>query len=147
MHIRCFSGCSMKFYVISTLIILLSTDITTPAFADANENNYGYSPIYDLCIKYADVYTSRVLMCNEAESEYQDWRLNTAYRSLIEILSPVSLNKLRQEERAWIKKRKFTCALPKDAGSIAVIDSSSCFLDETAKQAEKLENLLKENKK
>lgn len=130
-------------YLLETCLILMLSGITTPAFADNDKKTPGYSQVFNICLDNSEGITSRMMDCTGAEQEYQDWRLNTAYQVLMKTLSLEKQKKRKQEERDWIKKRESTCAQPEDSGSLGEINYSGCFLEETTKQANMLETLLR----
>lgn len=140
-------GFSARLFLLVIGSMALSAGLSTSSFASVDdERRYGFRPSYDVCFDNAGGITSIMLNCNGEEVSYQDKRLNTAYRSLMKILPPAKQQKIRQEERDWIRKRESICEEKEGSGTLADLDSAGCFLEETANQANKLENLLKENK-
>jgi uncharacterized protein YecT (DUF1311 family) len=102
--------------------------------------------------------------CTGREIDVWDERLNSAYRKLIsgslgrldtqragpggKIRKVKGADILRDAQRAWIAARERKCdaaALPMEGGTGAGLLSTSCYLDETARQALWLEDLAQEN--
>lgn len=96
-------------------------------------------PSYYTCIKASNGVTSALNDCIGAEHDFQDKRLNTAYRLLGKTLPRGERNALRDEERAWIAQRDKSCAPDIDGGTANLLDANQCQLDETAARASALE--------
>ena len=135
----------MKTYVLSCGLLAFAIFFPTLGFPDddADLKQSGVRSSYDACLDRSNGITSSMLDCNGKEQTYQDKRLNAAYRSLMARLPEDKGQRLRQEERGWIKERDGTCVEPKDSGTAGDLDYSNCFLNETAKQATKLQDMLK----
>lgn len=78
--------------------------------------------------------TPAMAACIEAELQAQDARLNAAYRAAMERLEPAGQNRLRAEERAWIRQRDAGCREQATGGTIDRIQIPSCVLDETIRR-------------
>jgi len=111
------------------------------ATADAD----GIRASYSGCIKAADGVTPRMQDCIGNEYEYQDKRLNLAYKALMNRLNKAQRTELRAEERKWLAQRDKNCALPPDAGQGQRVESNDCFMEQAAKRAAILEAHLREN--
>ena len=122
-------------------LLVLATCLSAPALAD-DENDWkriGERPGYIACLKGTEGITVSMLNCDGQEQRYQDQRINAAYRTLMTTIPAGQRQDLRLKERAWIKDREGKCAQPRDSGTAGDINYSSCFLDETARQATRLE--------
>lgn len=100
----------------------------------------GIRPSYDACMKTTDGATAAMQYCTATEYTYQDQRLNKAYKALLAASTPSDRNTLVTDERIWIAFRKSHCAVDRNAGQAGEVDTYSCVLMETAKQAAFLEN-------
>ena len=138
----------MKRYIPSYGFFALAMCVSTSSFSgdDVDLKKSGIRSSYGACLDGSNGITSSMLDCNGKEQSYQDKRLNATYRSLLAELPEDKRQKLRQEERGWIRERDGTCVEPKDAGTAGDVDYSNCFLNETAKQATKLQDMLKADK-
>ncbi|WDM77080.1 lysozyme inhibitor LprI family protein [Xanthomonas sp. NCPPB 1638] len=96
---------------------------------------------YVQCVKESNAIHPAMMGCNESEYEYQDARLNKAYRNLMDKLAVGERAALKQEERDWINQRDALCqsngAL--GGGQAEELEDSSCMLNATAKRADDLE--------
>lgn len=76
--------------------------------------------------------------CIDVELKRQDARLNAAYRVALKEQGP----ELRDVQRAWLAWVELQCEFGAYAVGIAVMESvNRCRLEETARQADWLENL------
>ena len=110
--------------------------------AQSQENGSKEAPLrpsYYTCIKASNGVTSALNDCIGTEHDFQDKRLNTAYRLLGKTLSKGERNALRDEERTWIAQRDKSCAPDIDGGTASLLDVNQCQLDETAARASALE--------
>ena len=110
----------------------------------ASADDLGLSDRYSACLEQSGGVTVNILNCISTETERQDNRLNKAYKKIMENLSPDRKKQLRSVQRLWIKYRDANCGFYADpnGGTIASINSSECFLVETAGRAKELENLI-----
>lgn len=134
----------MKNIQISRAIVLLSMSLTCVSVGakppiQEKVGSIGLRPSYDKCGDASDGITVNILNCNADEYRYQNERLNRGYKTLTDKLSVSEQVKLRDEQRKWISYRDSYCAPDKDGGTRAAIESSSCLVGETAKQATALE--------
>jgi uncharacterized protein YecT (DUF1311 family) len=104
-----------------------------------DENGVSLRPVYDKCLDASGGVTSAILDCIKQEYQYQDKRLNEAYKKVMAVISEHDRQKFRDEERKWISYRDSHCALDSDSGQVGEIDSDDCLVEETAKQAVYLE--------
>ena len=94
---------------------------------------------YSDCIGGGAMSTAAALQCAHDEFEFQDSRLNRAYKALMSSVSAERKIPLRNEERQWLASKKKKCALPDDAGTTAQVSSADCEVTETARRATILE--------
>lgn len=81
--------------------------------------------------------------CVETEFEYQDARLNVAYRDVMAKLSDEQKSRLKDEERRWISARDSACSWDAQAeGQARRIEANICALKKTADRAAVLEKAL-----
>lgn len=96
-------------------------------------------PSYDQCLDAAQGVTIALNNCIGLEYDFQDKRLNTAYKALRQSLSVAQRSTLRDQERAWIADRDKACAPPADGGTADMLGANECRLDRTAQRAAELE--------
>lgn len=96
-------------------------------------------PSFGRCLDRSGGVTFEMLECGRIEHEYQDKRLNAAYKQAMAQRSKPERERLREKQRAWIKHRDSLCALDPDGGSAARIESASCNVEQTALRAAELE--------
>ncbi|AGH78091.1 lysozyme inhibitor LprI family protein [Xanthomonas citri pv. citri] len=96
---------------------------------------------YVQCVKNAGAVVPALMECNSQEYAYQDARLNAAYKRLLNRWPAEKKDRLKQEERDWIKWRDTLCksngAL--GGGQAEELEDTSCNLNATAQRAEELE--------
>ena len=98
---------------------------------------------YYECAASNDGSTWDMQACVKEEFEYQDARLNTAYRKVMASLADPEKNRLRNEERRWMSDRDSACSW--DArleGQAQRIEANICALKKTADRAAELEKKL-----
>src|SRR6187402_120154 len=96
-------------------------------------------PSYDKCLKASQGVTLAVNNCIGSEYDFQDKRLNTAYKALRQSMVETQRVALRDQERAWIADRDKACAPPTDGGTADMLGANECRLDRTAERAAELE--------
>ncbi len=104
-----------------------------------------YSTYFDKCTDESAGITSEILDCIGLEIDYQDDRLNKAYKKLRKQLVESEKLKLRDEQRAWIRTRdrNVNQIYKTQDGTMADINGRSLYLELTMKQANKLEKRIK----
>lgn len=106
-----------------------------------NENALRES--YSQCMDRSDGITVKMKDCLNAETEYWDARLNSAYKELMARLDPDARKILLQAERSWIVYReKYVSMEGAGGGSAGGLNAGSLYLMETMKQALLLEGSL-----
>lgn len=110
------------------------------ANADVPSEPSLYSQGYNTCLDKASSTTSMV-ECIGMEHDAQDAKLNTAYKTLMDSLSPDRRKQLRGAQRAWIAYRDANCEFyfDPDGGTIARLQANQCMLNMTAQRAAELE--------
>lgn len=96
-------------------------------------------PSYDQCLHQAQGVTVSINNCIGDEFDFQDKRLNIAYKGLRDSMDDSQKRALRNDERAWIAERDKACAPPKDGGTADMLAANECQLDRTARRAQELE--------
>lgn len=96
-------------------------------------------PGYDRCLEKTRGVTVEMNSCIGIEFDFQDQRLNAAYKALRQSLSEAERIKLRDEEREWIKEKNTSCAPPADGGTADMLGANECRLTRTAVRAAELE--------
>jgi uncharacterized protein YecT (DUF1311 family) len=96
-----------------------------------------YSADYEQCLAAAKGVTGDLMICNGAETDRQDPRLNQTCKLVLAWLSLSRKSSLRTSERAWIteRDRRCRCVLATETGgALATVIQSGCILDETIKR-------------
>ena len=121
-------------------VLLLSLCcISQIAFA----GDIGLTKQYSVCMDKSDGVTSNMIDCIVDETNRQDVRLNKVYKAFMAELSAERRKQLQTAQRAWITYRDANCNFyfDPDGGTIARVNSNSCFMSETATRAKELETL------
>lgn len=107
-----------------------------------------YSATYNNCMgagDAADGVTSAMLDCIGAEISVQDHLLNASYQSVMaKLTDQPSKDKLRSDERRWIKARDAKCtaeAEPEEGGSLATVIYNNCILDATIDRSQEISRM------
>jgi len=93
---------------------------------------------YNDCMDKANT-TADMLACARDEYAYQDRRLNDVYKRLMNSLSDERKSALRTEERKWLTHKTSQCKAPSNGGTLSLVTSSDCAVQETARRAAILE--------
>lgn len=112
--------------------------------AQAIDAETQYSPQYARCLRSGDAakgVTVAMAGCVNAEYAKQDARLNAAYAAAMEKRSPQAREALRNEQRAWIKRRDASCEEGLSGGTLDLIERPGCRLAMTATRAVELERM------
>jgi hypothetical protein len=82
-----------------------------------------------------------MLECIDAETKRQDLRINKAYKTVMDQLTPERKKQLQQAQRAWITYRDANCQFyfDPDGGSLARVSANDCFMSATATRSKELE--------
>ena len=99
------------------------------------------SPGYDQCVARAGGVTSAMRDCAATEYARQDRELNRVYQAARARLDPARRERLKLEERGWLKRRTAQCRarMTADAGgTAALLDADSCTLELTDKRIAEL---------
>ncbi|WP_172461890.1 lysozyme inhibitor LprI family protein [Dyella jiangningensis] len=131
-----------KWTVVMALLLIPSLSNASSGVHDEQaviSRLYGLRPSYGQCLDKASSATAPMRTCAMDELDYQDKRLNKAYRALMAKLGPALQAKLKAEETIWIQYRDNRCAAIVDGLERPELDALSCMVDETGKQASDLE--------
>lgn len=72
--------------------------------------------------------------CFREELGRQDERLNAAYRAAMAKRDAAGKARLRDEERAWIKRRDEECEAQRTGGTIDLVEVPACLMQETIRR-------------
>lgn len=92
-----------------------------------------YSKTYNDCMDQAGGSTLPMKECLGAEQDAWDKQLNAVYQTLMAARSPADKIKLRDDERAWLKRSDHKCEHAGDAeegGTLQGVEEDICYLDE-----------------
>lgn len=104
----------------------------------------GTSDKYQQCLDDSNGITVEMVNCINAEADRQDALLNMYYKKLIKNLEPEQAKSLKEAQRAWIKWRDASSAfVATEGGTMAIVSSSSNYLDILVKRVEELESYCK----
>lgn len=126
-----------------TALLGFSMFILPPAlYAGDNDLSRQYSN----CMDRSGGVTVNMLDCIAAETDRQDTRLNNAYKQTMASLNANRKKQLQEVQRLWIRYRDANCDFYADpnGGTIATVNSNSCYMEATAARATELENLREE---
>lgn len=133
-------GVFMKFRIVGTILAFAAS---TQLLAATPQIERRYTPALKRCIDNSGYGDAAMTECYDIELSVQDGRLNQAYKMVMLRLSAARKTALRNEERAWIKRRDAVCqrhAAPEAGGTMYDVMLSSCMVDETIKRTIVLEN-------
>jgi uncharacterized protein YecT (DUF1311 family) len=98
---------------------------------------------YYKCAESNDGSTWDMQKCIETEFDYQDVRLNSAYKALRSKLFGEEAKNLISDERRWLSNMGNTCKWDAETeGQAQRIEANECSLEKTAQRADKLEGQL-----
>ncbi len=103
---------------------------------------YGVRSTYDACVKKTQGRVAEQGDCADTEFEYQDERLNRAYKALIAGLSGIDKRSAVDAQRAWLAFYAKDCAARADrfGSDVAPETESICRMESTAMRAQQLED-------
>ena len=116
--------------------------LPSPDTPTAAEKTSMTRPSYDHCLEQTEGVTPAIQECVDTEYEYQDKRLNDAYKALLTKLPQERHDGLREQQRAWIKKRDADCDTGPEPGQGQTLEANACLVDMTAARAGELEAML-----
>jgi uncharacterized protein YecT (DUF1311 family) len=111
----------------ATLLVLLTVAPVHAAKADQH-----YSKAYTACQDKA-LSTNEIRGCISDEDGAWDKQLNTVYQALMALRSEAEKVKLRDDERAWLKRTAHKCDHAGDGemgGTLQGVEIDQCNLDE-----------------
>lgn len=105
-----------------------------------------YRTSFKQCMDASNGVTVNMMNCIGEEFDYQDKRLNTAYKRLHQVLAPADWERIRNEQRKWLASRDVGCKVSDDmkGGTAEMLILADCGLQKTAIRADELETLLKQ---
>jgi uncharacterized protein YecT (DUF1311 family) len=103
----------------------------------------GLTKQYSQCMETSNGVTMNMIECINAETKRQDLRINNAYKTVMDQLSPERKKQLQQAQRAWINYRDANCQFyfDPDGGSLARVNANVCFMNATATRSHELETM------
>ena len=126
------------------LYLLSAATIVGPVSAQTQSQiERRYTPALKRCIDNSGYGDAAMTECYDIELSVQDGRLNQAYKMVMLRLSAARKTALKNEERAWVKRRDAVCqrhAAPEAGGTMYDVMLSSCLVDETISRTIFLEN-------
>jgi uncharacterized protein YecT (DUF1311 family) len=121
-----------------------SRDEATGKGVTAQKHGDALRDSYYKCASSSDGSTWDMQGCVEVEFEYQDARLNLAYRSLRSKLPIEKQDGLRDDERRWLSEKDAACKWDAQAeGQAQRVEANICSLKKTAERASQLEQMLR----
>jgi uncharacterized protein YecT (DUF1311 family) len=120
---------------------LFATNFFSAAYADSPSiaQVYKLRPSYTACLDKANTDTGPSRECMTTELDYQNNRLNKAYKDLMSKLNAGNKSKLQDDERTWIKYRDSRCANVIYGIEQPELSGLECSVEETAKRASDIE--------
>lgn len=121
--------------------LALTLSLTLPFATQAQDNNL--SKPFTTCMDKSGGVTQAMVECIAAETQWQDARLNKAYKTLMAHLTAERKKQLQAAQRAWLTFRDTNCGFyfDPDGGSLARVSANDCVMTMTANRASELENL------
>lgn len=92
----------------------------------------------DECLeKGEDDSTTGMIACYDDEADVWDERLGRDYRALMRTMKDPDKKRVQDIEQAWVAFRDKKCSYhqPEDDGQVGVITNEQCRMEETARQA------------
>lgn len=103
-----------------------------------------YSKKFDDCSALTNGVTIEMMDCLGEEMDYQDARLNAAYRLLKSTLNKDDWVRLRSAQRSWLASKDHICRTGRHGGTGKMLELQSCMLRWLAIRATDLEDHLLE---
>jgi uncharacterized protein YecT (DUF1311 family) len=107
----------------------------------------GYRKSFDQCMDASNGVTVDMMNCGSEEFDYQDKRLNAAYKHLRQVLLPTDWEAVRNGQRKWLADMDKACQGDEEVkgGTLEMIEFMACKLDRTVRRADELEALLEQH--
>jgi uncharacterized protein YecT (DUF1311 family) len=124
---------------------LAGTKAKQPAVSvSARQKNIGYRRSFDECMDSSNGVTVSMLDCASTEFDYQDDRLNAAYKHLHQVLPKEQWESLKGEQRRWLAENDKACAANEDlkGGTAETVNVTGCLLGRWVERADVLDALL-----
>jgi uncharacterized protein YecT (DUF1311 family) len=105
-------------------------------------NYYGVRPTYDACVKETRGRVVDQGDCADTEFNYQDARLNSAYKALVNKLTGTDKQAAVEAQRAWLAFSSKDCSSRANrfGSDDAPANESICRMESTALRAQQLED-------
>lgn len=130
---------------IGGLIMAAALLLPVAANAQRRDPETGQRQSWRDCTDASGGITVEMMNCNGVEIDYQDARLNRAYKRAMARLTPAQRLVLRTSERKWLRERESNCARENDEsglgneGTLAMVIFSTCIMSEITSRANWLE--------
>lgn len=125
------------------LVALIAGAIGLSAHAEAvDPRASNLRPAYGQCVDRSHGEMAPMTACMDAEFDFQDKRLNRAYKELMSTMAKPAMPQLRAEERHWIAQRDLSCNSGTEPGQFDEINAYDCKIIATADRAANLEKRL-----
>ena len=114
----------------------LSPLLVAAADEPPNVDRY-YSKTYNDCMAAAGGSTYPTIDCIASEHDIWDKEMNRLYLALISARSSPERTRLRDEQRAWLRRETARCDHAGDdeaGGSLQRVEINQCYLDETVRR-------------
>jgi uncharacterized protein YecT (DUF1311 family) len=114
----------------------LSPALVSIAAEPPNVDRY-YSKTYSDCMVAAGGATYPTIDCIASEHDAWDKEMNQLYLALISVRSAPDRMRLRDEQRAWLRRETARCDHAGDdeaGGSLQRVEIDQCYLDETLRR-------------
>jgi uncharacterized protein YecT (DUF1311 family) len=127
---------------------IVAMTLLLPGAAEARQHGgqTGQRQSWEECTEASGGITVNMMNCNGAEIEYQDARLNRAYKRVMARLTPAQRRVLRASERKWLRERDDRCERKNERdgvgneGTLAMVMFSTCIMSTITARADWLEN-------
>ncbi len=110
--------------------------------------DFGLTDTFKKCMDESGGTSFNMSECVSAEAEFQDARLNSAYKKVLSGLPGDQKTALRNTQRSWIKYRDEKCELAGrryDGGTIQPVIVTDCVMQMTAERSKELEGMIEED--
>ena len=100
-----------------------------------------FSKQFTACMDGSGGVTVDMMNCIGEETKRQDVLLNSAYKAVMNKMSPTRKKQLQEAQRAWLKFRELNCNFYADpeGGTLDMVTANSCFMSATAARAKELD--------
>jgi uncharacterized protein YecT (DUF1311 family) len=111
-----------------------------PAIAGKGNGDEVLRQNFNECVDKSEGMTPEMQACIEAEYQYQEARLQSAYQSSLQARDAPTRKSIEQAQKEWLSSKEKECAWNlRDEGQAQRLDANYCNLRSTAKRALDLE--------